>query len=63
MNLTLQFLITQKVKPGDDLPPPIPPKGKPLAHHVSPFVFVLFFVFLRAFTESEEDEHKSFPRK
>ena len=47
MNLTLysNHIYTKKVKSGDDLPPPLPPKGKSKspAHHVSPFVLVLCF--------------------
>ena len=50
MNLiyTLLQSYTQKVKSGDDLPPPLPPKGKSKspAHHVSPFVFLLLSFIL-----------------
>ena len=54
LNLTLYSnrIYTKKVKSGDDLPPPLPPKGKSKspALHVSPFVFcfvfVLYFIFI-----------------
>ena len=51
--LIQSYLHTKKVKSGDDLPPPLPPKGKSKspALHVSPFVFcffvfVLYFIFI-----------------